>query len=155
MHADERDQQSRNHEHMQREKARKRCACNDRPAQQQIHEPRTQQRDPAHDGCANSQSPIRILIESQHLARKGHAERHQEKQDANHPGQFSRIFVRAEEEDLGHVDQDNRNHEIRAPAVQGPDEPPQSDLVIESLQAIPGFSRRGDINSARRIPVTI
>jgi hypothetical protein len=74
------------------------------------------------------------------------------KQDVNHPRQFSRILVRAEEEDLRHVDQDNANHEIRAPAVQGPDEPPQSDLVIESLQAIPRFSRRGDVYQRQKNP---
>ena len=36
--------------------------------------------------------------------------------------------------------------------MQGPDEPPQSDLVIESLQAVPRFSRGGDIYQRQKNP---
>ena len=39
------------------------------------------------------------------------------------------------------MDQYNRDHEIRTPAVQGSYEPAQSDSVIEGLKAAPGLSR--------------
>ena len=50
-------------------------------------------------------------------------------------------FVSSEKEHLHHVDQDDRDHEVRAPAVQGANEPAERDLVIENLQAVPCFSR--------------
>ena len=43
------------------------------------------------------------------------------------------------------MDEDDRDHEIRAPAVQGANEPAERDLVIENLQAVPCFSRGGHI----------
>src|SRR5262249_26061009 len=43
-------------------------------------------------------------------------------------------------------------HEIRAPAVQGANEPSQRDLVVESLQAAPGLSRRGHVDQGQENP---
>ena len=45
MQADERDEQPGNDEDMQREKARQRCAGDDRAAQQQVDQPRAQRRE--------------------------------------------------------------------------------------------------------------
>ncbi len=39
------------------------------------------------------------------------------------------------------MDQDNRDHEIRAPAMQCTYEPTQRNAVIQCLQAVPCFSR--------------
>ena len=52
-------------------------------------------------------SPIGVLIEAQHLAREGHAERHQQQKDAEDPRQLARKLVGPEEEDLHHVDEDD------------------------------------------------
>ena len=104
----------------------------------------------AHNRCSDAQSPIGVLVESHHLSRKAHAERHQQKEDAEHPRQLARIFVGAEEEDLSHVDQDNGDHEVRAPAMQGSNEPPERDVVIENLQAVPGLSRGGHVDQRKQ-----
>ena len=122
------DQQPGDHENVQCEESRKRRACDDRASQQQVHDPRPQHRYAACNGRADAQSPISVLIESQHLAGKGHSERQEQKKNADDPGQFSREFVGSEEEDLHHVDQDDRDHEIRAPAVQSSNEPAERDL---------------------------
>ena len=150
MQGDEGDQQSGNHEDMHREKARKRCTGNDRAAQHERHQPGPKHGNAAHNRCSDSQSPIGILVEPHHLSRKAHAECHQEKEDAEYPRQLTRIFVGAEEEDLSHVDQDNGDHEIRTPAMQGPNEPSERDAVIESLQAVPGLSRGRHVNQRKK-----
>ena len=95
-------------------------------------------------------SPIGILVEAHHLSRETHAERHQEQEDAEYPGQLTRKLVSAEEEDLRHVDQDNGDHEIRTPAMQRPNEPSERDAVIESLQAVPGLSRGRHIDQRQQ-----
>ena len=146
---DEPDEQPGNDEHVHREKPRQRCAGDDRASQQQIDQPGPDDGNSAHNRGANAQSPIGVLIESQHLACKGHAERHQQKHDAEHPRQLTRILVGAEQEDLHHVDQDDGHHEIRAPAVQGSNEPSQGDVVIEDLQAVPGFPRGRHIDESQ------
>jgi hypothetical protein len=34
--------------------------------------------------------------------------------------------------------------------MQGPDEPPKGDAVIEDLETVPSFSRRGNINHGEK-----
>ena len=80
---------------------------------------------------------------------KGHSERQEQQQNTHDPGQLSGKFVSSEKEDLHHVNEDDRDHEIRAPAVQGANEPAECDLVIENLQAIPRFSRGGHVKRER------
>src|SRR5258708_13485083 len=48
------------------------------------------------------------------------------------------------------MDQDNRDHEIRAPAVQGSNEPTKRDAVIESLKAVPRLSGRRHIDQRKQ-----
>src|SRR5438132_12368509 len=48
------------------------------------------------------------------------------------------------------MDQDNRNHEIRAPAVQGPNKPTKRDTVIESLEAVPRLSCRRHVDQRKQ-----
>src|SRR3982074_1192339 len=44
------------------------------------------------------------------------------------------------------MDQDNRNHEIRAPSVQGAYEPTQRNAVIEGLETVPRLSCRRHVD---------
>ena len=81
-------------------------------AQHHLHDAPTQNGYSACDGSANSQSPICILIEAQHLSGEGHAKRHEQKKHTYDPGQLARKLVSAEEEDLHHVDQNNRHHKV-------------------------------------------
>ena len=104
----------------------------------------------AHNRRSDSQSPIGILVEPHHLSRKAHGECHQEKEDAEYPSQFTRVFIGAEEEDLSHVDQDNGDHEVRTPAMQGSNEPSERDAVIESLQAVPSLSGGRHVNQRKK-----
>ena len=48
------------------------------------------------------------------------------------------------------MDQDDGDHEVRTPAMQGPNEPPESDAVIENLQAVPGLSRGRHVNQRKQ-----
>ena len=113
-----------------------------------IHGP--EDRYAACNGRPDAQSPICVLIESKHLAGEGHSERQEEQKNAHDPGQLPGEFVGSEKEDLHHVDQDDRDHEIRAPAVQGANEPAERDLVIENLQAVPCFGRGGHIKEGKQ-----
>src|SRR5216683_323873 len=46
-----------------------------------------------------------------------HSQRHQEKNNSDNPGELPRELVCSEEEHLHHVNEDDGDHEIRAPAV--------------------------------------
>ena len=135
---------------MQREEARERGAGDDGSAQQQMHQPAADPRHAADDGCADAEAPVGVLIEAQHLAGEGHAERHEQQKDAENPGELARKFVRAEEKHLRHVDEHDGDHEVRSPAVHGAQKPAQRNLVIENVEAVPGFARRGNINQSQQ-----
>ncbi len=100
----------------------------------------------AGDRCADAQSPVCVLIEAQHLSAERHAKRHEQQKNADDPGEFARKLVSAEKKDLHHVDEDNGDHEVGAPSVQRADEPAESDVVIEGLQAAPRFAGGGHVN---------
>ena len=87
------------------------------PPSMQMHERAADEGHAAHDGGADAEAPVGVLIEAQDLAGEGHAEREQKKKDADDPGEFARKFVCAEEEDLHHVDEHDGDHEVRTPAV--------------------------------------
>jgi hypothetical protein len=103
----------------------------------------------------DSQAPVCVLVESKNLAGKSHSERQQEQQNTDEPGQLSGVFVSSEKEDLHHVDQDDRDHEVRSPAVQGANKPPKRDLVIDHLQGFPRLSRGRNIQKSEEDSVTI
>src|SRR5262245_7690609 len=104
MKADECDQQSRNHKNMQRKETRESRSRYDRPAQHQFHYSRTNNWNAAGDRCSDPQSPIGVLIETEHLSAEGHAQRHQQQKNTDDPGEFPWKFVSPEKEDLHHVD---------------------------------------------------
>ena len=146
MQADEREQQAGNQKHVEREEAREGCARDDGPAQQHVDGIPADERNATGDGSADAESPVGVLIEAQDLSGEGHAERHEQQEDADDPGEFARKFVGAEEEDLAQVDEHDGHHEVRAPAVHGAQEPSQGDAVVEELQAVPGFGGRRNID---------
>ena len=118
-------------------KKRERVAsADDGPAEHHVDELAADPRDAAHDGGADAEAPVGVLIEAQDLAGEGHAEGEEEKEDADDPGELAREFVGAEEEDLHHVDEDDGDHEVRAPAVQGAKKPAEGDLVVEECRLV-------------------
>ncbi len=106
--------------------------------------------DAACDGCSDAEPPIGVLIEAQHLPAEGHPQRHQQEKDPDDPGELSRKFVGPEQEDLHHVNEDDRDHEVRPPPVQCADEPAESHVVVEGLQAAPGFRGRWNIDEGEQ-----
>src|SRR5271170_7436543 len=138
--ADESDQKSGDDKHVQREEARESRTGDDRTAQHEIYSPRPNDGNATCDRRPNPQSPISVLVEAQHLAGKRHAERYEQKKHSDDPRKFPRKLVRSKKKDLHHVDQDDCNHEIRAPPMQSPNEPAERNGVVENLQAVPGFS---------------
>ena len=128
---------------VQREKAGKRRSGDDRPAEHEVEERASHARDAAHDGGADSQPPVGVLIEAQHLAGEGHSQSDEKEQDPHQPGELPGILVRTEEEDLHHVDEDDRHHEVRAPAVQGANEPSGGDVVVQDVEDAPRLPAEG------------
>src|SRR5262249_15870580 len=116
------------------------------PAQHELHDCRTDKRNSAGNRRSDSETPIGVLIEPQHLSCECHAECHQQKEYTEDPCELSRILVSAEQEDLCHVNQNDGHHEIRTPSMQGSDEPAESHLVVQSLKTVPRFSRRRYVN---------
>ncbi len=76
------EQHSGNDEDMEGEEAGQRGAVDDRAAQHQVHQRAADQRHAAHDGCADAEAPVSVLVEAQHLAGEGHAQGHQKHEDA-------------------------------------------------------------------------
>src|SRR5882762_11273260 len=108
----ESDQCSRNDEHVERKKSRECGTGDDRAAQHHLHDTPAQNGHSACDGSTNSQSPICILIEAKDLSGEGHAQSHEQEKHTYDPGQLARKLVSAEEEDLHHVDENNRHHKV-------------------------------------------
>ena len=52
--------------------------------------------DAAGNRRSDAQAPVSILIEAQHLPGKRHAKSHEQKKDAEYPGEFAGEFVCAE-----------------------------------------------------------
>src|SRR5208283_3041488 len=146
MQADEAYQQRRNHEHVQREEARQSLARDDRSAENKVHDFEADDRRAAGDRRADAEAPVGVLIEAQDLAGERHPQRAQEKEAAGHPGELARILVRAEQEDLDHVDEHQGDHEVGAPAVQRAQIPSERLLVVEIYQAVPGAIGSGRVD---------
>src|SRR5258708_661901 len=90
----------------------------------------------SHDGRADSESPVRILVESQHLPRERHAKRHQQKKHAYNPGELARKLERTKEKDLHQVNDYQSNHEVGAPAMERANKPSKRLLIVEGLEAV-------------------
>ena len=128
MQADEASRMPGNDEDVEREEAREGGAADDGTAEQQMHQGAADEGNAADDGGADAEAPVGVLIEAQHLAGEGHAERHQQQEDADDPGELAGKLVGAEEEDLRHVDEHDGDHEVRSPAVHGAQKPAQGDV---------------------------
>ena len=108
---------SGNHEDVEVEESGERGAADNRASEHQVHHPGTDDRYAARDGRADTETPVSVLIEAQNLPGERHPERHEQQEHAQNPRQLPRILVRAEQEDLHHVNQHDRDHEVGAPAV--------------------------------------
>ena len=104
----------------------------------------------AHDGSADAESPVGVLIEAQHLSGEGHAQGQEQKKHSNDPGQFAGKLVRPEHEDLHHVDEHDGDHEIRAPSMQRAQKPAQRNIVVEELEAVPRLARGRRVNQRKQ-----
>src|ERR1700730_8440979 len=98
---------------------------------------------------SNSKTPIGVLVESQNLAREGHAKSHEQEKHAHNPGQFTGVLVCAKQKDLNHMYENNRYHEVRAPPVKGSNVPAERNVVIQDLKAAPGFCGGGYVNEGQ------
>jgi hypothetical protein len=52
------------------------------PPSKQMHQAAADEGHAARDGCADAQAPVGVLIEAQHLAGEGHAQRQQQQKNA-------------------------------------------------------------------------
>jgi hypothetical protein len=86
------------------------------------------------------------------LPTEGHAQSHEQKKHANNPGKLSRELVSPKQKHLDHVNQNKRHHEIRAPSVHCTDEPAESHVVVQRLQAAPRLAGRRDVNQRKKNP---
>jgi hypothetical protein len=59
---------------VQSEKPRKRLARDDRATEEQMDKVGSNEWDPAHDRCADTQPPVGVLVKTHHLPGESHAE---------------------------------------------------------------------------------
>src|SRR5690349_4394591 len=105
-----------------------------------------------HDGRADSQPPVRVLIESENLPRKGHPQRTQEQAAAAYPSQLTRVFVSSEQEGLDQMGGHDAHHEDRSPVVDRAQKPAQKLFVVEILEARPGLTGRRLVDESQKSP---
>ncbi len=146
MHADECEQHAGYDEDVEGEEAGECVAGDDGAAEHEAYQWSADEGDAAEDGGSDAEAPVGVLIEAEDLAGEGHAKSEQEEEDADDPGEFAGELVGAEEEDLHHVDEDDGDHEVGAPAVHGAQEPAEFDVVVEELKAVPGVGRGGCVD---------
>ena len=146
MYADHCEKDAGNDEDVQGEEAGERVAADDGPPEHEADEWASDERDAAEDGGADAEAPVGVLVEAQDLAGEGHAEGEQEEEDADDPGKLAGELVGSEEEDLHHMDEDDGDHEVGAPAVHGAEEPTELDVMVEELEAVPGVACGGGVD---------
>src|SRR5262249_43923508 len=66
--------------------------------------------------------------------------------------ELPRELVRPEQEDLDHVDEDDGDHEVRAPTVEGANEPAGADLLVQGLEPVPRLPGGGDVLEGEQDP---
>ena len=155
MEAQQRNDQPRYDENVQREKSGQRFARDGGSSQHQVHHLRADEWNAAHNGCADAESPISILIEAQNLSRKRHAKGAQKKNTTTDPSQLARIFVSSEQKRLHQMQTHDGDHEDGAPVVNRAQEPAQELFVVQILKTGPSLARRGHIDESQEVPVRI
>ena len=137
-------------EDVEREEARQSFRGDDRPAEHQIHEAFANEGNTTHDGGADSQTPISILIPAHHLPRKRQAQGAQHEYAAGNPSDLARILVGAKEKNLRHVEEHDSHHEIGSPIVHGPHKPSKILLVGQIEKTLVGFGGGGDVSESQQ-----
>ena len=99
---------------------------------------------------SNAETPVGVLVEAHHLAGERHAKCEEQKPDADDPGKLPREFISSEEEYLHHMEEDDGDHEVRAPTVQRADVPAKSDVVIQELKAPPRLAGGWAVNQRQQ-----
>ena len=120
------------------------------PPSSMMHRVLADERSAAGDGSADAQPPIGILIEAQDLSGEGHAESHQQQKDADDPGQLAGKFVGAEEKTWHMWISTTATMKLEPQPWTAAQKPSQGDIVIQILQTVPGFGRRGHINQRQQ-----
>ena len=83
----------------------------------------------------------RQLVPRQQVTREPERHRHEEQSHAADPRELARRPVGLEEHDAEQVHERHEDHEVRAPRVDGADEPSELDLGHEELNGLVGALR--------------
>src|SRR6516162_2727535 len=77
----------------------------------------------------------RQFVPWKQVAAEAESQNEDQQSDAAEPGYFPRPCIRAREIHAGHMDEERQDHQIRRPAVKGPDEPSELHLRHDELNA--------------------
>ena len=119
---------------MQGEEPAERFAPDDRAAENEVHEARSDPWDAARHRHADAESPVGVLVPAEYLAGEGHSECAYKQEHAADPRQFAWVLVGAEQEDLNHVDGHETDHQVRSPDMHRPQEPAHLGLERDVVQ---------------------
>src|SRR6202140_487042 len=114
-----------------------------------MDQPSAYERNSPHDGCADPQAPICVLIEPEDLPGKRHSQSAQKENAATDPRQLTRVFVSLKQERLDQMQAHDGDHEDRPPVVDRAKEPPQKLFIIEVLQAGPSLACRRHVDKSQ------
>ena len=129
MRADQRGDQARDEQHVERVEAADRGGPELRSGPQEVRQVGADDRPRGVDVHGHHGGPEGALVERQQVAGQAHHQREHQQHHADHPVQLARVLVRAEEEGPAHVQEDQDDHHRRAPLVHAAHELAEEDLV--------------------------
>ena len=95
-------------------------------------------------GC-DDDGPERVLVPPQQLARERHREGREQEERAAHPIRLAGELVRAEQEHLGHVHEDEHDHRAGAEVMDPADDAAEGRLAADELERVVRAVRRGHV----------
>jgi hypothetical protein len=137
---------------MHGEKARQGNGAQLTPATQDSFEKATDQWRSTGDFCPDRRRPVSLLVPRQQISGETHTDRSEEKNYAGEPGDFSGVLVGSHEKRAQHVSKNKNHHQACAPVVDASDQPAESYLVHDVLDARVGMVWRRHVINRQEDP---
>ena len=142
MDGQETEDRRRDEEHVGRVEAGQRGATDVLPGDDERREEATDDGRPRGLLRRDDDGPERVLVPPQQLSGERHRERGEEEERAAHPVRLARELVRAEQEDLRHVHEDEDHHRAGAEVVDAAHDAAERRLAADELERVVRAVRR-------------
>src|SRR5205814_4043291 len=126
----------RQHGDMETKEARQRRASDVIAATQKPQHGTTDNGNDAGDFCADLSRKESQLIPRQKISAEAETDDNEEQHRAADPGNLARFVISAQKEDAEHVYEQRRDHQVRRPAMDRSNQPPEFNFGDDELNAL-------------------